>query len=80
MLFNIDKCSVMHIGRRNENHGYELCGKELKVTSEERDLGVIMHSSLKPSRQCAEAAKKGNRILGIIKRTIVSKDKKIIID
>ena len=36
----------------------------LKCTSEERDLGVIIHKSLKPSRQCAEAAKKGNQILG----------------
>ena len=78
MLFNIDKCSVMHIGRQKENHSYELCGNELKVTTEERDLGVIIHSSLKPSRQCSEAAKKGNRILGTMKRTIVSRDKEII--
>jgi hypothetical protein len=78
MLFNIDKCAVMHIGKQKENCKYELCGKELKVTTEERDLGVIIHSSLKPSRQCAEAAKKGNQILGMIKRTIVSRDKEII--
>ena len=78
MLFNIDKCSVMHIGTQKENRRYELCGKELKVATEERDLGVIIHNSLKPSRQCAEAAKKGNQILGIIKRTIVSRDKEII--
>ena len=78
MLFNTEKCSVMHIGKKNKNHKYELGGKELKITTEERDLGVIMHYSLKPSRQCAEAAKKGNRILGLMKRTIVSRDKDII--
>ena len=37
-----------------------------------------MHYSLKPSRQCAEAAKKGNRILRLMKRTIVSRDMEII--
>lgn len=79
MLFNVEKCSVMHIGKQNANHSYELCGKELLVTSEERDLGVVIDSSLKPSRQCVEAAKKGNRLLGIIKRTMVSRDKDTIL-
>ena len=78
MLFNIDKCSVMHIGKQEESYGYELSGKVLRVSEEERDLGVIVHKSLKSSRQCAEAAKKANRILGIVKRTIVSRDKEII--
>ena len=32
----------------------------LKMSAEERDLGVIMHRSAKPSRQCAEASKKAN--------------------
>lgn len=36
---------------------YELCGKILKYTTEEKDTGVIMHNSLKPIRQCAEATK-----------------------
>ena len=79
MLFNTDKCSVMHIGKKGADHEFKLCGKGLKVTTEEKDLGVIMHSSLKPSRQCAEAAKKANRILGMIKRTVVSREKDVII-
>jgi hypothetical protein len=78
MLFNIDKCSVMHIGKQEDIHGYELNGKELRVSEEERDLGVIVHRSLKSARQCSEAAKKANRILGMVKRTIVSRDKEIM--
>jgi len=35
----------------------------LKVKEEERDLGVIMHKSAKPSRQCAEASKRANLIM-----------------
>ena len=48
MLFNVDKCSVMHIGKQDD-YKYELCGQFLKCTSEERDLGIIINSSLKPS-------------------------------
>jgi hypothetical protein len=79
MLFNTDKCSVMHIGKKGADHEFQLCGKGLKVTIEEKDLGVIMHNSLKPSRQCTEAAKKANRILGMIKRTVVSREKDVIL-
>ena len=31
-------------------------------------LGVFVDSSMKPSKQCIEAAKKGNRVLGMIRR------------
>src|SRR6218665_1632722 len=53
--------------------------KVLKVSEEERDLGVIMHRSVKPSRQCAEASKKANSTLGMIRRTIVTRDKDTIL-
>src|SRR6218665_2480268 len=53
--------------------------KVLKVSEEERDLGVIMHRSAKPSKQCAEASKKANSTLGMISRTIVTRDKDTIL-
>src|SRR6218665_1113127 len=71
MPFNLEKCSVMHMGKRNQELSYEMGGKVLKVSEEERDLEVIMHRSAKPSRQCAEASKKANSTLGMIRRTIV---------
>src|SRR6218665_1132820 len=74
MLFNADKCSVMHMGRGNKKFKYDIGGVALRASEEERNLGVIMHSSAKPSRQCVEAAKRANRILGMIKRTIVSRE------
>src|SRR6218665_2808252 len=79
MLFNLEKCSVMHMGKRNQELSYEMGGKVLKVSEEERDLGVIMHRSAKPSRQCAEASKKANSTLGMIRRTIVTRDKDTIL-
>ena len=79
MRFNVDKCHVMHMGRRNPRYKYELEGIQLKETKEEKDLGVLVNEDAKQSRQCAEVAKKENRILGMIKRTIVSRDKDTVL-
>src|SRR6218665_1592372 len=65
----------MHMGKGNQELSYVMGGKVLKVSEEERDLGVIMHRSAKPSRQCAEASKKAYSTLGMIRRTIVTRDK-----
>jgi len=80
MLFNIDKCAVMHMGRKNKSFKYEMGNKELRTTEEEKDLGVIVHHSTKSSRQCTVAATKANRILGFIRRTVVSREKSIILN
>jgi hypothetical protein len=47
MLFNVDKCKVMHIGFNNKREKYEMDGKNLDEVDEEKDLGVIMQSTLK---------------------------------
>ena len=67
------------MGKRNNEFSYEMGGKILKVSEEERDLGVIVHNSAKPSRQCAEASKEANSTLGVIRRTIVTRDKDTIL-
>src|SRR6218665_3301523 len=69
----------MKMGKRNQELSYVMGGKVLKVSEEERDLGVIMHRSAKPSRQCAEASKKANSTLGMMRRTIVTIDKDTIL-
>ena len=48
----------------------------MRETDEEKDLGVIIHESAKPSRQCTDAAAKANKNLGLIRRAVVSRDKK----
>ena len=77
LSFNLDKCKVMHIGSKNKEQRYVMNGKNLKAVLEEKDLGVIVTTDFKVGRQCVEAAKKGNRILGMISRTFSCKSKVI---
>ncbi|CAM4368574.1 unnamed protein product [Caretta caretta] len=66
MKFNVDKCKIMHFGKNNPKYTYNMMGANLATTNQEKDLGVIMDSSLKTSTQCAAAVKKANGMLGII--------------
>ena len=68
MFFNVDKCKVMHVGYGNASYPYNINGRNLQVVEREKDLGVYLDSSMKPSKQCSEAARKGNWILGLIRR------------
>ena len=42
MLFNEDKCTVMHMGKSNLKRDYRLCNNVLKNSEQERDFGIIM--------------------------------------
>ncbi|XP_041483858.1 uncharacterized protein LOC121430607 [Lytechinus variegatus] len=78
MRFNIDKCGVMHFGSKNPNQVYSLNGSALKETVEEKDLGILVNKSLKVASQCAAAAKRGNMVLGMIKRNFTYKNRQVI--
>jgi len=39
MLFSLEKCSVIHMKKRNQE-SYEMQGNVLKVSEEERDLEI----------------------------------------
>ena len=58
MKFNVGKCSVMHFGHGNPKYKYQMDGKELIESDEEKDLGVYVNTSMKFSRQCAEQQRK----------------------
>ena len=73
MVFNVNKCATIHFGYNNPGHDYEMNGENVRTTTEARDLGVLINKSLKPSNQCVAAAKKANRALGMIRRTVENK-------
>ena len=64
MCFNVDKCKVLHVGRTNPQRDYFMDGKKLLKVEEEKDLGVLVHKSLKPSAQVAKMVKKACLVRG----------------
>jgi len=76
MLFNVDKCKVMHFGRKNQEYVYYMNGHKLdSVTlTAEKDSVIWISHDLKASQQCIQAYSKANKLLGVTNRTIRCKD------
>ena len=79
MLFNFGKCKCLHTGHGNLNVNYKMGDTVLGTNVKEKDLGVTISADMKVSEQCGIAASKGNKILGLIRRNITYKGKKLII-
>jgi len=79
MLFNVDKCKVMHIGYKNCCAENDTDGNKLETVTEEKDLGVMVSDKLKWDKQCSEAVIKANKILGMIKQNFSDNSKGTII-
>ena len=79
MLFNFGKCKCLHTGHGNLNVNYKMGDTVLGTTVKEKDLGIPINADMKVSEQCGIAASKGNQILGLIRRNITYKGKKLII-
>ena len=47
------KCKVLHVGRNNKKFEYFMNGEKLDSVDSERDIGVIVDKSLKPSLQAS---------------------------
>jgi len=79
MLFNVDKCKIVHFGYNNNMANYKLNDKNLDVDKEERDLGVVIQNDLKCRLQCIKVVNTANKVLGMIKRAFVYKDSEIVV-
>ena len=65
----------MHLGNGNAKYSYYMNGVLMKTTECEKDIGVYMTPSLKPSVHIAEAVKKANRALSTLLRCLSYRDK-----
>ena len=79
MLFNFGKCKYIHIGHGNMDKEYKMGDAVLGRTTQEKNLGVTFSADMKVSEQCGFAASKRNKILGLIRRTIMYKEKQLIV-
>ena len=79
MLFNFGKCKCIHIGHGNMDEEYKMGDAVLGRTTQEKDLGVTFIADVKVSEQCGIAASKRNQFLGLIRRTIMYKEKQLIV-
>ena len=73
MLFNVDKCKVMHIGKDNPRFEHEMTDKDgntkvLKSVDSEKDLGVYIQENLKFDKHISLTFNTANRLVGIIMR------------
>uniref|UniRef100_A0A8C5R0U2 Reverse transcriptase domain-containing protein n=1 Tax=Leptobrachium leishanense TaxID=445787 RepID=A0A8C5R0U2_9ANUR len=78
LSFNVDKCKIMHLGRKNPRAEYRIFDTVLTSTSEERDLGVIISEDLRVSSQCNRAAGNAGRMLGCVGRGISSRKREVL--
>ena len=83
--FNEEKCKVMDIGRTKLGQTVismeSVSGErvELEVTNSERDIGVVINTKLKCDDQVDQAKLKANSVLGMLKRTFVHWNARILI-
>ena len=82
LRFNASKCKVMHLGKKNAERCYNMKDGPINVTlgasTCEKDLGVHVDNKLKFNVQAEVAANKGNKILGIIRRSFTYLDRDIM--
>nr|VZI03830.1 unnamed protein product [Spirometra erinaceieuropaei] len=76
MPFNISKCNFLQLGsfRASSPRTYFLEGTPLQQVDSQKDLGVWITSSLKPTLHCAKAAKSAMATLQLIKRAFMEFD------
>ena len=67
LIFNVDKCKVMHIGKNNPKLDYtmrtENANRILIETSEEKDIGVWITNYLKHEKQVIAASQRAMAVI-----------------
>ncbi|KAK4818025.1 hypothetical protein QYF61_004149 [Mycteria americana] len=79
MKFNKGKCKVLHLGRNNSMHQYTLGTNQVESSFAEKDLGILVNTTLNMGQQCALAAKVAKGILGCIRRSVASRSREVIL-
>ena len=80
LKFNPSKCKVMHIRfNDNPNFNYSIDGIVLEESVQEKDLGVITHSSLLWNEQIKASIAKANKMICWIVRNLIIREKSVML-
>ncbi|KAL5250782.1 hypothetical protein ACHWQZ_G016501 [Mnemiopsis leidyi] len=80
LKFNPSKCKVVHVNfNNNPNVKYSLNGVELEVSAQEKDLGVITHSSLLWNEQIKTSVSKANQMICWVVRNLINREKNVML-
>ena len=79
LQFNVGKCKVLHVGKRNPKHNYKMRVDDnetlITVCEEEKDLGVTFDRLLSFDIHIKNCVNKANQMVGLVKRTFSYLDK-----
>src|SRR6267154_1996289 len=79
MPFNVNKCKIMHFGKKNANTKYKLLNKDVQVTREENDLRVVFTEKIFSSVNCSRVCKSANKVIDLIRRNLLNKSEDMIL-
>ena len=84
MPFNIAKCKAVHYGNIQFDTTYQMKDntgqlKDLPFDTEEKDLGIKFHSSMKFDSHISTVGNKANQLIGLIKRSFSFMDKELFL-
>jgi len=74
------KTCVIHFGYSNPRHEYFLNGMKITEVVSNKDLGVTISDSCSPSSHISEITRKVNGILSQLSRTLISRNKEVIVN
>ena len=79
MHFNVNKCDIVYFGGKNRKADYYLTEVTLGKREVEWDIGVLVHQSMKASKQVQQAVKKANGMHAFIPRGIEYRSKEVLL-
>ena len=78
--FNYEKCKVLHTDiNHNQNFEYKLNGNALKVSDQEKDLGVLTSDTLLWTDQITTSISKANKLLCWIARNLINRGRDVLV-
>ena len=77
-MFNVDKCSVMHIGQNKMQGNNNMSYQQVPTTDQQLDLGITITKDLKWQKQ-RKATKQPTEYLGSLPPTSCTKTKELMI-